>query len=204
MTAPLDDELLRAMAERGNVRQFAANTVLFSEGDHSDSIYILLAGRVKVYGSDENGREVIYNTLAAAESFGELSLDGGPRSASVMTLEPCRIIVVPGPDVRAFFAEHPAFAWHVVKKLSGLLRRATHSVKSLALQDVYGRLADVLRALANAQGVIEPKPTQQDLADRVGASREMVSRILTTLVKGGYVASEARRIVLLKRLPEGW
>lgn len=205
----LSDELLRAMAVRGNVRQFAAHTVLFSEGDASDSIYIVLAGRVKVYGADAEGREVIYNSLGPGESFGELALDGGARSASVMTLEACKLIVVQGRDARAFMAEYPDFAWHLVRKLSALLRHSTRSVKSLALQDVYGRLADTLRALARddddgGRPVINPKPTQQELAERVGSSREMVSRILTTLVKGGYVESTARQLVLLKKLPERW
>ena len=205
--ADLSDELLRAMAARGNVRQFGAQTVLFSEGDPSDAIYILLAGRVKVYGADEQGREVIYNMHGAGESFGELALDGGPRSASVMTVEPCRLIVVQGADARAFLKEHPDFAWHLIRKFARLLRHSTASVKSLALQDVYGRLADLLRALAEqgpGAGVIEPKPTQQELAERVGSSREMVSRILTTLVKGGYVDNEPKRLVLRKKLPEGW
>lgn len=205
--ADLPDDLLRAMAARGNVRQFGPNTVLFSEGDPSDALYILLAGRVKVYGADEQGHEVIYNMHGAGETFGELALDGGPRSASVMTTEPCRLIVVQGADVRVFLTEHPDFAWHLLKKLARLVRHSTASVKSLALQDVYGRLADLLRALA-AQGpgggVIEPKPTQQELAERVGSSREMISRILTTLVKGGYVESGAKRLVLKKKLPEGW
>jgi CRP/FNR family transcriptional regulator, cyclic AMP receptor protein len=200
----LPDELLRRMAKRGNTRQFGAQTVLFTEGDDSDSIYILLAGRVKVYGADAEGKEVIYNTLGAGETFGELAFDGGRRSASVMTLEPCKLIVVPGAEARAFLAEHPDFAWFLVRKFAALLRRATQSVKSLALQDVYGRLADALRALADAEGVIEPKPTQQELAERVGSSREMVSRILTQLVKGGYLDSSAKRLTLTKKLPDRW
>lgn len=205
--ADLPDELLRAMAARGNVRQFGAQTVLFSEGDPSDALYIVLAGRVKVYGADEQGREVIYNMHGPGESFGELALDGGPRSASVMTTEASRVIVVQGADVRAFLQQHPDFAWYLVTKLARLLRHSTASVKSLALQDVYGRLADLLRALAAqgpGDGVIEPKPTQQELAERVGSSREMVSRILTTLVKGGYVDNEPKRLVLKRKLPEGW
>jgi CRP/FNR family cyclic AMP-dependent transcriptional regulator len=211
MTQPslsvIPDMLLRQLAERGRARRFPAQTVLFSEGDASDSLYVLLAGRVKVYGSNDKGREVIYNTHGPAESFGELALDGGIRSASVMTLEPCSIVVVPGAEVRAFMAEHPDFAWHLVRKLAAMLRRSTLSVRSLALQDVYGRLIGVLLELAREHAglrSIDPAPTQQEIAERVGSSREMVSRILTTLVVGGHLKREGRRLVLLKPLPAHW
>jgi CRP/FNR family cyclic AMP-dependent transcriptional regulator len=106
--------------------------------------------------------------------------------------------------VRASSPSASGSASQVELELSALLRRSTQNVKSLTLQDVYGRLADVLRGLADAGGVIEPKPTQQELAERVGSSREMVSRILTTLAKGGHVENAPRRLVLLKKLPEGW
>jgi CRP/FNR family cyclic AMP-dependent transcriptional regulator len=201
------DTLLRQLAERGTARRFAPGTILFSEGDASDAVYVLLSGRVKVFGSNDSGREVIYNTHGAGESFGELALDGGLRSASVMTMEACSIVVVPGADVRAFLAEHPDFAWHLVCKFAAMLRRSTLTVRSLALQDVYGRLAEALRALGvERDGVlaIDPMPTQQELAERVGSSREMVSRILTTLSSGGYVKRDGRRLILLKKMPAHW
>lgn len=201
------DTLIRQLADRGTARRFPANTILFTEGDASDAVYVLLAGRVKVFGANDSGREVIYNTHGPGESFGELALDGGRRSASVMTLEICSIVVVPGADVRVFLADHPDFAWYLVCKFAAILRRSTLSVRSMALQDVYGRLRDTLLALcADHNGVlaIDPAPTQQELADRVGSSREMVSRILSTLSSGGHLKREGRRLVLLKKLPAHW
>ena len=200
----LDDQLLRAIAARGGVRSYAANTVLVTEDDRSDAVFIILSGRVKAYGSADDGREVVYGTQGAGEYFGEMTLDGGPRSASVMTLEPTTCAVVPGADVREFIAQNPDFALHLIKKLIRLGRASTEHVKSLALDDVYGRVTKLLKALAREEdGVlaVPDKLTQQDIAERVGSSREMVSRVFKPLTEGGYVELRAGRIVLLKKLP---
>ncbi len=205
--ALLDDALLRAIAERGGVRRYPAHTVLVTEDDHSDVLFIILGGRVKAYGSMPDGREVVYSTLGAGEYFGEMTLDGGPRSASVMTLEPTTCAVVPGTEVRDFLASHPDFALHLIRKLIGLARASTEQVKSLALEDVYGRIARLLRKLAREEDgvpMLPEKLTQQDIADRVGSSREMVSRIFKQLTAGGYVALRGGRIALLKKLPPRW
>ena len=203
----LDDHLLRAVANRGGVRNYAANAVLVTEDDRSDALFIILSGRVKAYGSAEDGREVVYSTQGVGEYFGEMTLDGGPRSASVMTLEPTTCAVVPGADVREFLAQNPDFALHLVKKLIRLVRKSTEHVKSLALDDVYGRVTKLLCALARDEDdvrVVPDKLTQQDIAQRVGSSREMVSRVFKPLTEGGYVELRAGRIVLLKKLPAKW
>jgi CRP/FNR family cyclic AMP-dependent transcriptional regulator len=203
----LDDQLLRQIAQRGGVRSYPANTVLVTEDDRSDALYLILSGRVKAYGAAENGREIVYTTQGMGEYFGEMTLDGGPRSASVMTLEPTTCAVVPGAEVRDFLASHPDFAMHLVKKLIHLARASTGQVKSLALDDVYGRIARLLRKLARDEDgvlVVPDKMTQQDIAERVGSSREMVSRVFKPLVEGGYVEMRAGRIALLKKLPARW
>lgn len=203
----LSDALLREIAGRGGVRTYAANTVLVTEDDLSDALFIVLSGSVKVYGSGVDGREVVYGTQGPGEYFGEMTLDGGPRSASVMTLEPTTCAVVPGAQARDFLATHPDFALHLVHKLIRLARASTEHVKSLALEDVYGRVARLLRTLAvDEDGVptVPHKLTQQDIADRVGSSREMVSRIFKPLVEGGYIAQRGGRIALLRKLPARW
>lgn len=205
---PLADALLLAMAARGGTRRFPAHAVLVTEDDASDALFILLDGRVKVYGGAADGREVVYATLGPGEYFGELALDGGPRSASVMTLAPTTCVVVPGAQLREVLARHPEFALHLVHKLIGMVRRVTRDVKSLALDDVYHRLARLLDSLArpDAEGrrVVAERLTQQDIAERIGASREMVSRILRQLAEGGYLEATPRHIVLLRQLPPGW
>jgi len=203
----LDDTLLRAIAQRGSVRSWPANVVLVSEDDGSDALYVLLSGRVKAYGADADGREIVYGTQGPGEYFGELTLDGGPRSASVMTLAPTTCAVVPGARVRELLAGHPDFALHLMIKLIGLLRASTAQVKSLALDDVYGRIVRLLQQLARDEDGVPTVPdrlTQQDIAERVGASREMVSRVLKPLQDGGYVALRGGRIALLKALPARW
>jgi CRP/FNR family transcriptional regulator, cyclic AMP receptor protein len=203
----LQDSLLREIAGRGGVKAYPAQAVLVTEDDASDALFVILSGRVKVYGAGADGREVVYATQGAGEYFGEMTLDGGPRSASVMTLVPCTCAVVPGAQVRDFLASHPDFALHLVKKLIRLARRSTATVKSLALDDVYGRMARLLKQLAvEEDGVLAlpDKLTQQDMAERIGSSREMVSRVFTTLSDGAYVALREGRIVLLKPLPARW
>jgi CRP/FNR family cyclic AMP-dependent transcriptional regulator len=203
----LNDQLLQAMAERGGVKNFPANAVLVNEDDDSDSIFIVLKGKVKVYGAGSNGREVVYTTLGPGEYFGEMTLDGGPRSASVMTLTPTTCVVVTGSNVRDFLGSHPDFALHLVRKLIALVRRSTDTVKRLALDDVYTRINKLLQEMAQEEDgrlVVAEKLTQQDIADRVGSSREMVSRIFKQLTIGGYVSNEGKRIVLLKKLPARW
>ena len=199
----LDKALLQLMVDKGGTKTFPTNALLINEDDTTDSIYIILSGRVKVFGTSESGREVIYNTLGPGEYFGELSLDGRPRSASVITLTPTNCIVVSSAQLRDFLAEYPDFALHLIYKLIDLLRRKTADIKSLALEDVQGRIIRVLESLAqdeNGRRVISEKLTQQDLADRVGASREMVNRVLTQLSHSGHISTEGRHIVLLKPL----
>jgi CRP/FNR family cyclic AMP-dependent transcriptional regulator len=203
--------LLEAMARRGGVRSFPAQAILINEGDTTESLYILLHGRVRVYAAGDNGREVVLSELGPGDYFGELSLDGEARSVSVRTLEPTTCCVVQGADLREFLAEHPDFALHLTFKLIRMVRRLTQQVKSLALQDVYGRVVRVLMELSDAapdapeQRVLRVRLTQQDIADRVGSSREMVNRIMKELTIGGYVAQrEDKLLVLMKKLPAAW
>jgi CRP/FNR family transcriptional regulator, cyclic AMP receptor protein len=204
----LPDDLLAQFARRGGTRAFAAQTVLLHEGDTSQSVYIVLDGRVKVFASNEEGRAIVLAELGAGEYFGELSIDGEPRSASVMTLEPTRCCIVQRAEWGAFLAEHPPFAAHLMHRLMRQVRRLTEQVRALALQDVYTRVARLLNDASHPEGdhrVVPHRMTQQDIAERVGASREMVNRVMKELTTGGYVALDGeRRLQILKRLPERW
>lgn len=205
--APLAQDTLRAIAASGVVRHFPKNAVLINEGEHGDSLFIVLSGKVKVYTSNEAGKEFIIDFHGAGEYVGEMSLDGAPRSASVMTVEPTSCAVVSRAHFREFILAHPDFALHLIEKLIERVRRTTENVKSLALSDVYGRLVRLLQALGQEREgrvVIPEKLTQQDIAERVGASRDMISRLLKDLVAGGYLSVEDRTITILKRLPTAW
>ena len=203
----LDESLLRDIAKRGGIRRFPANAVVINEGDVADSMYIILSGRLKVFSTNPEGKAVIITVHGVGETLGELSLDGGTRSASVMTLEPTTCSVVSGANLREFIAAHPDFAMHLIRKLIWRVRHATDRVKSLALDDVYERVVRLLNEAPQATGderVVGERMTQQDIAERVGASREMVSRILKDLTLGGYISVKSSRITVLKRLPAHW
>lgn len=205
--APLREDILHAIAASGVVRSFPRQTVLIHEGDVGDSLYILLAGRVKVYASNAAGREVVINFHGAGEYVGEMSLDGEPRSASVVTVEPTTCAIVNRAQFRDFLAANPDFAQHLIQTLIRRARSATENVKSLALSDVYGRLVRLVNALAvphEGRQVVRERLTQQDIADRVGASRDMIGKLLKDLVAGGYLLVEDRHITVLKKLPPGW
>src|SRR5262245_4206326 len=103
----LPQPLFDAVAMRGQVRNFPVNTILISEGDSTDSLYIVLSGRVKAYASSEDGREVVLTEYGAGEYFGELSIDGARRSASIKAIEACTCRVVQGSELQAFLAEYP-------------------------------------------------------------------------------------------------
>jgi CRP/FNR family cyclic AMP-dependent transcriptional regulator len=203
----LPQHLLDAIAPRGLTRSFPAHAILINEGDSTDSLYILLSGRVKIYASSDDGRELVLHEYGPGEYFGELSIDGEPRSASIKAMEACSCRVVQGSELRQFLADHPDFAMHLTRKLIRMVRRLTEQVRSMALQDVYGRMVRVLTELSEPAGeerLLRHKLTQQDIADRVGASREMVNRVMKELTAGGYIGQREGRLVILRKLPAAW
>jgi CRP/FNR family cyclic AMP-dependent transcriptional regulator len=200
--------LLRALAQRGTVRQYKKNTVIVHEGDSGESLYIVLQGTVRVFSTDANGREITYGTITEGDYFGEMSLDGGLRSASVESTGPVTCVVITGSKVREHMMEVPQFALELVSQVIRRARQATETARNIALMDVYGR---VIAALESENGAASPgNPvliapiTHQGIASRVGASREMVSRLLKDLERGGYVQLGIKRITLLKKLPPRW
>ncbi len=199
---------LRALALRGTIRSYPKNTIMISEGEVGDLLFVLLKGSVKVYSTDSDSREITYGTIRAGDYFGEMSLDGGPRSASVMTLEPSVCAAVTRAAVRDHLADEPEFALDLVAQVIRRARAATETARSMALLDVYSR---VISLLESYQGVASPERpvllrpiTHQDIASRIGASREMVSRLLKDLEKGGYIKLGVKQITLLNKLPPRW
>jgi CRP/FNR family cyclic AMP-dependent transcriptional regulator len=195
------------MGSHGIARSYPRNTIIVTEGDTTDSLYIILEGRVKAFVSDGEGHDMVLSTQGPGEYFGEMALDEGPRSASIMTLEPSRFLVVQKSEVRDFVMKTPAFALSLIEKLIHRARSLTANVKSLALMDVYGRVARLLLELAEETGdklTIPQRLTQQEIASRIGASREMVSRILKDLSSGGYLTQSRTGIVLHRKPPAHW
>jgi len=198
---------VRALADRAAVRNVPKNAIVVNEGDLTDSLYVVLSGKVKVYLSDESGKELILDIKGPGQYFGEMVLDEGPRSASVMTMEPSQFAVVSRVDFKNFLLKYPDIALHVITNLIRLARGLNENVKNLAMLDVYGRVARMLLDLAVEQDghmVIREKLTQREMANRVGASREMINRILRDLTTGGYIRVEAGRITIQKTPPARW
>jgi CRP/FNR family cyclic AMP-dependent transcriptional regulator len=201
-------EPLCALARRGEIRRYRKNTLLIEEGDHGDTLYLILAGRLRSYASGDKGREITYGVYGPGEYLGEMSLDGGPRSANVITLEASSCAVITRTTLQQYIAEHPEFAFELIAKVIRRARAATLSAKQLALNDVYGRLVLLLDGLAVAQPdgtrLIEERLTHQELANRLGCSREMVSRLMKDLEQGGYLQPQPRQWLLLRPLPARW
>lgn len=190
------------------VRYFPKNAVVVVEGDGSDTLYAILEGRVKVYLTDERGREIVVNIKEAGDYFGELAALGEtPRTASVMTLEPSKFAIVPAADFRACLKRQPDLAMGVIRAMARHIGQLTGDVRDLALLDVYQRVTRLLSKLAVQQDgkpVVNQRPSQQDIANHTGASREMVGRVMKELAIGGYITIEDKRIVIEKKLPTGW
>jgi CRP/FNR family cyclic AMP-dependent transcriptional regulator len=203
----LPEALQGQVARRAGVRSFPKNAVIVMEGDDTDSLYVLVSGRVRAYVSAADGRELEINRMGPGEYFGEVTLDGGPRSASVSAVEDCRCAIVHRAELNQLLAEIPELAQHMIRKLAHRVRALTESMRDLALMDVYGRVARLLLDLAEAVDgklVIPEKLTQKDIAQRVGCSREMISRIFSDLSAGGYVSREGSTIVISKKPPARW
>jgi len=203
--APADTN---ALTEHTHTRSYPANSILINEGDHTDSLYVILEGEVKAYACDDSGKEVILNILREGDYFGELSLlDDEPRSASVMTLTSTKVMIISKANFKKCLASNTNLAFNLIRVLTKQVRGLTQNVKSLALMDVYGRVAHTLLDLAkeiDGKMVVKPKLTHQDIAHIVGSSREMVSRIFKELSKGNYITVTKDRIVINDKLPAGW
>jgi len=205
---PALSDSLRLLARRGEIRRYRKNTVLIEEDDVGDTLYIILSGRLRSYSSGANGREITYGVYGPGEYLGEMSLDGGRRSASVESLQASVCSVLGRATLERHIAEHPAFAFELMAKIIRRARAATLSAKQLALNDVYGRLQLQLNSLAVAQpdGThrIGERLTHKDMAHRLGCSREMVSRLMKDLSSGAYIAQDGPHTVLLRPLPARW
>ena len=188
------------------VRKYPKNTVLVSEGDESSHLYIIRKGTVSAYLNNEDGRQVNLNYMHEGEYFGELSLlDGKPRSASVISITDCEIILVSRASVHELLHKHPDFSLQLLTELTRRVRELTDSVKDLALLDVYGRVSSALEKLCDDNKRIHnPKVTHQDIANMVGSSREMVSRIMKQLLIGEYIEQCPGYIEIKKPLPRFW
>lgn len=196
------------LAECGQQRRYRKGVLLINEGDCNDTLFVILSGRVKAYSVDERDHEIIYGVYGAGEMVGEMCLDGGPRSASVITLEPSVCAVVTRAALLEHIKNHPEFALELLDRVIAVARMATRNARSMALLDVYGRVVQLLESMAEPQAdgtrIIAERLTHAEIANRVGCSREMVSRLLKDLRQGNYLSIEDKGWVMSKALPSHW
>jgi CRP/FNR family cyclic AMP-dependent transcriptional regulator len=200
-------DVLMALAKDGHPRRYRKRAVIISEGDLGASLYILLEGSVRIYTQDEQERELDFGVLDAGAIFGEMALEGGTRTASVEAASDCLCTEIPYALLRKRVAENPDFAFFLISTLIGRSRSAVESAKNLALKTVYQRVIELLERESVQEGgltLIPRRMSQQELANMVGASRDMVSKIFKDLLLGEYISIDQKQIVILRNLPKRW
>jgi CRP/FNR family cyclic AMP-dependent transcriptional regulator len=203
----LSKEDIDNIASKTVIRQYPKNTVVVSQGDETDSFYIIMQGKVDVFLHNDKGKEIIINTLGVREAFGELAPLGRiPRQASIITTEDSKFGIISRQVFMDTLLTRPTVSMQIIDLLVHRISDLTEEVSSLALEDVYNRVVRVLYKHAEEVGekLVTDKLTQQDIASRVGATREMVHRILKELKTGGYISIEGKHITIEKKLPPGW
>ena len=201
------DEILAELAKLGKTRTWEPGTTVVTEGEVADCMYIIHTGELRAVVAGDGGRTMELSTLGAGEYFGELMLSGALRSASVQVTVRARLTRVTRAEVERVLASRPDLAFHLIQRLVQRVRTLTHTVGRMASVDVYGRLVGLFDALAVDDGGrrIVPGPlSQARIAERLGASKAMVNRLLQDLARGGYIEVSRERIVLLRKLPPHW
>ncbi len=200
-----------ALEELGSLMKevnFKKNTMVITQGERSRSLFTVTFGRLKVFASDEEGNQTIFTFLSEGDFFGELSLlDDAPRSASVIAVEDSKGLSLSHDNFCQFMKHHPEICQPLFKALTSRIRQMDDTICNLTSRDIYGRLVQTLYNEAEVQAdgsLMTERLTHQDLAEMIGSSREMVSRIFTDLRKGGYISVDKKRIMIEKKLPPHW
>ncbi|MBN9462768.1 MAG: cyclic nucleotide-binding domain-containing protein [Burkholderiales bacterium] len=202
LLSSLNDQQIEALAAGSTRRNFPKGRTIVSEGEPSQSLYILLSGRAKVQRSDSEGKEVILAVLGSGDFFGEMSLiDDAPRSASVITLESCDFMSIAKDSFKSMLMQSNEMCLAVMKGMVARLREADQKIETLALLDVYGRVARVLLDFSehvDGERVVKHKLPRQEIAKMIGASREMVSRVMKGLEIDGFIVPMPEGRLLLR------
>ena len=203
----LSGDELNSLEQLGEIKKYKKKTVIINKGEQAEGLYIILSGKVEIYVSDDAGKEVVLNVQGPGEHFGELALLGGmERTASVETLEDSSFMIITKDVFTNFLHSNPKIPLNLIRGLVERVTALSENVSNLALLDTYGRLARLLIDSSREENgrLITEDLTQQDIANRIGSSREMVNRILKDLRQGEYISIEGKRIVIHKNLPARW
>ena len=196
------------LSRRAQVRSRATSSLIVTQDEPGDAMFVIVSGRAKVVLFAENGREMLLRTLQSGDVFGEMALlDSRPRSANVVALDEVTMLVIDRDALLAHLAAHPRTAMNLLSELTARLRTADETIANLALFDVEARLARTLDRLAGDdaertdEGTMLPRrPTQQELANMVGSCRETISRTFTSLVRRGLLVTKGRALLITAEL----
>jgi CRP/FNR family cyclic AMP-dependent transcriptional regulator len=200
----LSEEDLVSLTRLTTRRTYPKDTVVFFENEEGDTFFVIVEGRIKVTILGDDGREVILTMLGPGDFFGEMALlDNEPRSATAIAIEQTELITLSRPDFQGSMTENPSIQAALIRILTARLRRANHQISTLALLDVYGRVARVILDMAREEGrrlrdgrIAFRRATHQEIANRIGTTRETVTRMLKDLERQGLIAIEGREIVV--------
>ncbi|CAG4885103.1 cAMP-binding proteins - catabolite gene activator and regulatory subunit of cAMP-dependent protein kinases [Georgfuchsia toluolica] len=195
---------LEALARVASLSHASRGGVVLREGENTNAIYFILNGELKVQVSDSEGREVILTMLGRGEMFGEMcAIDDHPRSATVVATQSSDLVVISKQDFQQVLLDNFEVSLAIMRGLANRLRIADRKIESLALLDVYGRVARLLLDSAvesEGRNIIHRPLTKQDIAKMIGASREMVSRVMKDLQQQGLIEEAEDGIVLHDKL----
>jgi CRP/FNR family transcriptional regulator, cyclic AMP receptor protein len=202
-------DILQPLIEICPARHFKKGMLLIQEGDSAGSLYILLSGRLRAFSYSADGKEITYGLYTPVDLVGEMCLDGGERSASVIAHESCECAVLSVHVLKAQMALSPELSFWVIERVIARARAATVAARNMALLDVYGRLKAFLESQISLSNRLGAAPvglrfTHQELAHRIGSSREMVSKLMKDLEEGGYINIVDRSIQIRNTLPDKW
>jgi len=207
-SVPIFSELTEAdfssLAKVANRRRYPKDSVVFFENEQGDFFFMILEGRIKVTILGDDGREVILTLLGSGDFFGEMALlDNEPRSATAIAVEDTELLSLHRNDFQAVLSDNRSITVGLIKVLTGRLRRANHQISTLALLDVYGRVARVIVDMAREEGrrlkdgrIAFRRATHQEIANRIGTTRETVTRMLKDLERQGMIHIEGREIIV--------
>jgi CRP/FNR family cyclic AMP-dependent transcriptional regulator len=202
----LAPEELRAAAARFTIRSYPKGAILATEGDHLQTFSIVLAGRVKFFWRDDSGRQVDVAVIGPGEDFAAQSIGGEPMLTSVIALEDLRLASIPVAEFEQLLLGCPHLALAYLKRVVELFRHTMAGRRSFSMQDVYGRVTELLiaNAVETDGRLVTQRLTQAEIGQRVGATREMVGRVLRELTRGGYIGVEQGRFTILRKPPRHW
>ncbi len=210
---PLTDDELELLATALRIQRLPKGAIVFQEGDPAHYLLVVATGRVKVVLMGREGQELILDRLGPGSILGELAvLDGAPRSATAITLEPTVFLELSRERLFDLIERHPRFSAKILSHLAKTTREATERLRTMTMFDVYGRILRTVIALARRQGalngshaILQHRPSVQELANMVSCSRETVSRAMKVLQENGYLSITGKDLTIEARaLKQYW